>query len=558
MAHLDSATLDAMRSVGDPAADDVIRAVYPKGHEAVSSLNKLLGQIVLNGDEVSVDMPEPVRRFLEAGIPVGRKEGGWDEARLLEGAEFFEDYGLYIPLLLQVATMPILYAARKGVQVLAFTERLEKYAHRRSIETGQLTFDVMDRNGFLPQGKGQRSAQKVRLMHAAVRHFIQGSGRWNQEELGVPINQEDLLGTLGSFSVAIIDALRKTGAAFDDREAEDFYYRWRVVGELIGIAPGSIAPDLAGARQDFDLIQKRQNAPCPESRRLIRSWILTLEEMLPGKRFDSIIGPTIRYMVGPEISEILGLETENTLEGALGKKAEYAQRVDRFVGRDTVLRSGLNLLAYALIQSLYVNDRGLKRHSFSLPTSVANRWHIRVTSDGLAVPMDTGGTEDGACTVVFNDFAASLGEQERETLHASVAMLIGMVVRADGSFDLLERSAVSKVMDYQVPKYLGDDFRWSFVARREYQALCEGSARHDERAFAERLAELGRLVASMPDELRSTYKTFVSGMVLGLAQASGTVLWFGIRVGPEEKAVLRQIVAALTMDISPEVAAKLE
>jgi hypothetical protein len=113
-------------------------------------------------------------------------------------------------------------------------------------------------------------------------------------------------------------------------------------------------------------------------------------------------------------------------------------------------------------------------------------------------------------------------------------------------------------MDYQVPKYLGDDFRWSFVARREYQALCEGSARHDERAFAERLAELGRLVASMPDELRSTYKTFVSGMVLGLAQASGTVLWFGIRVGPEEKAVLRQIVAALTIDISPEVAAKLE
>ena len=474
MAPLDSATLDGMRRVGDPAADAVIRQTYPKGHEAVSSLNRLLGQIVRNGDAVPADMPEPVRAFLEAGAPVGRTSGGWDEARLLEGAEFFEDYGLYIPLLLQVATMPILYAARRGVQVLAFTERLEKYAHRRSIETGQLTFDVMERDGFLPRGKGQRSAQKVRLMHAAVRHFILGSGRWDEEELGVPINQEDLLGTLGSFSVAVLDALRKTGADFTEQEAEDFYYRWRAVGELIGIHPNAIAPDLAGARRDFELIQRRQNAPCPESRRLIRSWILTLEEMLPGKRFDSIIGPTIRFMVGPEIAQILGLDTENTLESAFAKKAEIAQRIDRFVGRETLLRGGLNLLAYALIQSLYLNDRGLKRHSFSLPTQVANRWHIRVTSDGLAVPMDTSGAEDGSHTVVFNDFAASLGEREREIFHESVAMLIGMVVRADGSFNLLERNAVSKVMDYQVPKYLGDDFRWSYVARRDTRRFAKG------------------------------------------------------------------------------------
>jgi hypothetical protein len=263
-------------------------------------------------------------------------------------------------------------------------------------------------------------------------------------------------------------------------------------------------------------------------------------------------------MVGPEISAILGLQTENTLEAAFGTKADYAQRVDRFVGRETALRWGLNLLAYTLIQSLYLNDRGLKRHSFALPTQVANRWHIRVTSDGLAVPTDIGGSEDGACTVLFNDFAASLGELEREVFHTSIAMLIGMVVHADGSFDVLERSAVSKVMDYQVPKYLGDDFRWSYVARREYQALCEGSPRHDDRPFEQRLGDLAEVLHRMPEDLRAKYKEIVARTVLGVAEASGTALWFGMKIGPHEKEILRHIVSALALDIAPEVAAKLE
>lgn len=546
-----------MRHVGDPEADEVIRELYPKGTEAIASLNKALGRIVKNDDVVPSETPAPLRAFLEAGVSVGRATGGWDEARLLEGAEFFEDYGLYIPLLLQLVTMPILYAARKGVQVLAFTERLEKYAHRRSIETGQLTFDVLARDGFLPRGKGRRSSQKVRLMHAAVRHFIRSSGRWNEEELGVPINQEDLVGTLGAFSVAIVDALRRVGCDFTDQEAEDFYYRWRAVGELIGIRPKWIAPDLGSARSDFALIQLRQNAPCPESRRLIQSWILTLEEMLPGKRFDSLIGPAIRHLVGPEIAKILGLQAENPLEAAFEKKAVFAQKIDRFVGRETALRAGLNLLAYALIRSLYISDRGLKRHSFSLPTSLANRWHIRITGDGLAVPTDTGGSDEGTCTTVFNDFAASLCEEDRATLHASLAMLIGMVVRADGRFDLLERAAVSKVMDYQVPKHLGDDFRWSYAARREYQGLCEGGERCDTRPFEQRLSELSRVVDRMPDELRTTYRSFVARTILQVAEVSGTLLWFGMKIGPEESAVLQRIVTSLELDLPAEVRATL-
>ena len=60
-------------------------------------------------------------------------------------------------------------------------------------------------------GAGIRSAQKVRLMHDAVRHLILEHG-WDPA-LGLPINQEDQLGTLLTFSAVILDGLRKLGLA---------------------------------------------------------------------------------------------------------------------------------------------------------------------------------------------------------------------------------------------------------------------------------------------------------------------------------------------------------
>ena len=40
----------------------------------------------------------------------------------------------------------------------------------------------------------------------------------------------------------------------DDDEAEDYYYRWRAIGQMLGIDPAAIPPDLAAARELTDLI----------------------------------------------------------------------------------------------------------------------------------------------------------------------------------------------------------------------------------------------------------------------------------------------------------------
>ena len=116
-------------------------------------------------------------------------------------------------------SLPFCYAARKGVQVLALTSRLYTNPTRRVVETAQIVVAVPRPGGLAAGGTGVRTAQKVRLMLAGVRHQIGSYPGWNPE-FGKPINQEDMAGTLLSFSWVIIDGLRQLGLHIDEQRAE--------------------------------------------------------------------------------------------------------------------------------------------------------------------------------------------------------------------------------------------------------------------------------------------------------------------------------------------------
>ena len=102
-------------------------------------------------------------------------------------------------------------------------------------------------------GKGIRAIQKVRLMHAAIRRLIlhpppPPSGippqtlrevllrmHWNTEELGQPINQEDMAFTLLTFSYVILRSLKRLGIKVTNADAEAYLHCWNVVGFIMGV-----------------------------------------------------------------------------------------------------------------------------------------------------------------------------------------------------------------------------------------------------------------------------------------------------------------------------------
>jgi hypothetical protein len=151
-------------------------------------------------------------------------------------------------------------------------------------------------------------------------------------------------------------------------------------------------------------------------------------------------------------------------------------------------------------------------------------------------------------STAFDGFLAELSPSERATFQASIAMLLAAVVRADGKLDRLERIELDWRMNFEVPSVLGDAFRFSAAAEREYRALLEGEPPGDRRPFDQRLRELGGIVARLPAPLRERYGSFVIHAARAAAEASGGVLWFGTKVGDEEKRVLDRITDVLGLE----------
>jgi ER-bound oxygenase mpaB/B'/Rubber oxygenase, catalytic domain len=191
------ALLDRMRELGDPLADGPVAALLERGDQPVPE-----------------EMPDEIRAYLVETLPLP----DWaDMGKIKRGQQPFETWGLEIACCLFCASLPSAYAAAKGVKVLYLTARLDTDARRRVMETGQFLIDVANVGGLDENGKGRRAIQRVRLMHAAVRHLIKARneltpGMWHPD-WGTPINQEDLAGTRMSFSYVFSEpmgALRHT------------------------------------------------------------------------------------------------------------------------------------------------------------------------------------------------------------------------------------------------------------------------------------------------------------------------------------------------------------
>ena len=51
----------------------------------------------------------------------------------------------------------------------------------------------------------------------------------------IPVNQEDMVGTLLTFSAVILDGLKKMGFSISTSDADAYLHAWNVVGHLSGV-----------------------------------------------------------------------------------------------------------------------------------------------------------------------------------------------------------------------------------------------------------------------------------------------------------------------------------
>jgi hypothetical protein len=184
------------------------------------------------------------------------------------------------------------------------------------METAQFLVDALEEGGLGPHGRGRRSAQKIRLLHATIRHFLRHRASWDTS-LGMPINQEGLAGTMCSFSVLIPRGLTKLGVDLPPQDREDFFHIWSVIGHLIGVDERLIPRDFHDGEALIDKILDRQWAPSQAGRVITEALITYMQDMLPGPALDGAPPTLIRYLAGDKVADILAVPSADWTSLAL-------------------------------------------------------------------------------------------------------------------------------------------------------------------------------------------------------------------------------------------------
>ncbi|MBL8969961.1 MAG: DUF2236 domain-containing protein [Myxococcales bacterium] len=364
--------LDSMRHVGDPPADTVVAELFAGGATVVQAVNYLMRDLVENDDLPSRALPQHVRDYFQAGLLPA-----WaDPARLAAGAELFQRFGPLAILLLNAYSLPLCYAARRGVQVLARSDRLHSNPRRRIVETAQMVIDVMSPGGLDPdsRGAGLRSAQKVRLMHATIRHLLGKDPSWDPA-LGLPINQEDLAGTLGAFAIAVLDGLARLDVDLRRDEIDAYVHTWNVVGHVMGVRDELLPANFSEGRALADRIAERNFEACPEGQMMTHALLGMMAEMVPGSALDGVPAQFVRHFVGDPVADMLGVPAHDA--GPLVRAWRVIGRIsDEATDRSLVLRQLARRFSGLLIDGLLLANRGGSRVPFTIPTELRQVWGV--------------------------------------------------------------------------------------------------------------------------------------------------------------------------------------
>jgi hypothetical protein len=365
-----------MRMKGDPPADDVIAALARAGETA--AVAKLMETLVRNEQVPPDALPAIVRDFLASSEKAMQAV---DAARVRSGEELFERFGCEMLMTLGFYALPEAYAAANGVQVLHRSAYLAKRPMQRVWETTQFLVDVMTAGGLAPGGMGLRTAQKVRLMHAAVRHLVRARDAepWDAAALGVPINQEDLAATLMTFSYVVLEGLGRLGIDVPANQKSAFLYAWQTIGAVMGVDARLIPADLDEAWSLTNTIAARQIRGSKEGKQLTAALVEGLEGLLP-LGLKGFIPGGMRFFLeqdtitGRDVAALLDIPHADWVTRFMTFGAKLPHPLEDLANEDAVVSAVMRHLKMGYLELLLKVERGPGRPAFRIPAHLPDLW----------------------------------------------------------------------------------------------------------------------------------------------------------------------------------------
>lgn len=293
--------LDKYRNMGDHLADSVIQSLEESNE--LETVNDVLEHLATNDQALPANLPKVMVDYLEQTSILP----DWADMEKIAIAEkFFSSHGPLFGVVLLCGSLPTLYAGGLGgAQILMATTQFTKHYGRRAGETLRFILDVLEPNGLASGGKGLRTIQKVRLMHAAIRYYAHKSPKaWPaQPDWGQPINQEELTGTFLAFSSKALDDIAKLKVDISEEEQEAYFHTWKVAAHLLGIEPEMVPSSRADAALLWERIAERNFMRTKDGVKLAECHVEFLKKVIPGHLVDGMAVSLMRYLMGRKMTE---------------------------------------------------------------------------------------------------------------------------------------------------------------------------------------------------------------------------------------------------------------
>lgn len=370
--QLNDRHLDQLRGIGDTLDDELTARVEPLALDPQAIAQGFVThgkpyEILRSNEDVVIDFPKWV-----------------DTEKIHAGQEFFKKHQMEIAAALFCASLPMAYTAARGARVLVETAKLVSDVDRRIAETARMLVSVMipepGVDPLSPESRGYTTALTVRGFHAAIRRMLEEREPWksawtvpmthaesegedaippDQRRPEVPINQEDLLGTLTTFTVVVIESLTKMGIKVSDEERDAYLHAWLVVGHLLGIDYDLLRAHPFNEELEpltyfemqlvKDAIFRRHAAASPSGQILTRALLGVQEAALP-RVLRPLPPAAIRRFIGDHYADLLEIPPAGPVRVALDALGPLGTATD-WIAQGRVIRPQLADMAAHMFQN---------------------------------------------------------------------------------------------------------------------------------------------------------------------------------------------------------------
>ncbi|OLF10628.1 Latex clearing protein [Actinophytocola xinjiangensis] len=180
----------------------------------------------------------------------------------------------------------------------------------RAAKTFTFGYDLSDRNAFDPDGQFVVTANKTRLVHAAVRHLLPQSPQWTAvADEQIPISNGDILVTFHSLGTYVHKKLRDWKVPMTAAEEEAFLHMWQVAIYLLGVREEFIPKTWAEAYAQSEQALTPVLTPTQEGRDLAED-LLGLTAQIDLGVTRGFLNEFVRYALSHEIGDWLGLRRD--------------------------------------------------------------------------------------------------------------------------------------------------------------------------------------------------------------------------------------------------------